>query len=102
VIRKTWADAAEALDQTDRLVVFGYSLPTIDLETEKLLERALRKAAKLEWLDVINPDPNSAARFASIAGARPVHWYASPDHFHRQDSFKASLSAYHDRYTSAR
>lgn len=76
---KAWADARAALEQADRLVVFGYSLPAIDIEAEKLFERAIAQNSGLRFVDVINPGHESAARFAEVGRSRPLHWYPSVD-----------------------
>lgn len=79
-VQVAWDDAREALRRADRVVVYGYSLPGVDIEAEKLVERALAKNAA-PWMDVINPAPASAARFAEIGKTLPVRWYPSLDDF---------------------
>jgi hypothetical protein len=76
---KAWADARSAVELADRLVVFGYSLPAIDIEAEKLFERAIAQNASLQHIDVINPGHQSAARFAQVGRSMPLHWYPSVD-----------------------
>jgi hypothetical protein len=74
---KAWADARAAVEAADRVVVFGYSLPVIDLEAEKLFERALAQNAELRCVDVINPAYESAARVAEVGRTKPLRWYPS-------------------------
>jgi hypothetical protein len=76
---KACTDARGAVEQADRLIVFGYSLPEIDIEAEKLFERAIARNAGLPQIDVINPAHASAARFAAIGRNKPLHWYPSVD-----------------------
>jgi hypothetical protein len=78
-IAKAWADARTALEQADRVVIFGYSLPGIDMEAEKLFERGIAQNRNLRFVDVVNPAHESAARFAGVGRTRPVHWYSSVD-----------------------
>jgi predicted dehydrogenase len=59
------------------VIVFGYSLPSVDIEAEKVFERAVARNGDLGWIDVVNPAPEAAARFASVAGRTPVRWYPS-------------------------
>jgi hypothetical protein len=80
-IQQIWADAREAMQSADRIVVFGYSLPSLDVEAEKVFERSLSANANTQWVDVVNPAALSAGRFASVSAARPVRWYPSLDHF---------------------
>jgi hypothetical protein len=58
-----------------------------DIEAEKLFERALTKNAGMRWIDVINPAPESAARFAGVAGPKSLRWYPSLDALLDVDSF---------------
>jgi hypothetical protein len=87
VIQASWADARGFLQEADRVVFFGYSLPMLDVEAEKLFERALTKNNKIEWIDVVNPAPDAAARFAGIAPAVPLHWYPGVDEFFDAGAF---------------
>jgi hypothetical protein len=82
----TWSDARAALLAADRIVFFGYSLPGIDIEAEKLIERALAKSPT-EWVDVVNPAAASAARFAEVSKTVPVRWYPSLDDFFQGGAF---------------
>lgn len=70
-----WGEARKALQQSDRVVFFGYSLPTIDIEAEKLFQRAVTSNREIPQVEVINPDTASAARFAALVPKRPLHWY---------------------------
>ena len=79
-VQATWVDARDALTAAERVVFFGYSLPGIDIEAEKLVERALHKSPT-PWIDVVNPAPESAARFADVSKTVPVRWYPTLDDF---------------------
>jgi len=76
-IPQVWEDARDALQQCDHLVFYGYSLPPADIEAEKLFQRAIFKNDALTAVDVINPDPDSAARYARLAPDKPLRWYPS-------------------------
>jgi hypothetical protein len=80
-VQASWRDAAVAVEAAERLVVFGYSLPAIDVEAEKLFERAIARNRALGWIDVINPAPGAAARFAGVGGGRPLRWFSTVDAF---------------------
>jgi hypothetical protein len=88
-IQPAWADARAALGDADRVVFFGYSLPAIDVEAEKLFERALAANTKAAGVDVINPAAEAAARYAGLAPAVPVRWYPDTASFFTSDRFKA-------------
>jgi hypothetical protein len=89
-VKQVWGDAGHAIQEADRILFFGYSLPELDVEAEKLFERALLRNANVQWLDVVNPAPASAARFASVAPAKPVRWYPSLPKFFEGSTFTDS------------
>jgi hypothetical protein len=72
---QVWADAQEALLECDRLVLYGYSLPPTDIEAEMLFGRSIFRNAALDVVDVINPDPDSAGRYARLVPSKPMRWY---------------------------
>jgi hypothetical protein len=86
-IQSVWTDARSAVEDADRLVIFGYSLPGIDIEAEKLFERAVARNPRLRWIDVVNPDPASAARWAHVGGRKALRWFPSVDEFVAQRGF---------------
>lgn len=87
-INAVWQDSRDALEQADRVVVFGYSLPVIDVEAEKLIERALARNFTARWLDVIDPAPGTATRYAALSsGSRPIRWYPTVAEFLAHNSF---------------
>jgi hypothetical protein len=72
---QVWEDAEDALLKCDRLIFFGYSLPPADIEAEKLFQRAIYANPKLDAVEVVNPDPNAAARYARLVPHKPLRWY---------------------------
>jgi hypothetical protein len=89
-LRETWDDARDAITSAHRLVFYGYSLPQLDIDAEKLFQRGINANVDLPWVDVINPDPDAAARYSGISGKRPVRWYWGPDQFLAADRFRAA------------
>jgi hypothetical protein len=81
LLQTTRDDTKNAITAADRLVFFGYSLPALDVEAEKLFERSIQANANLTELDVINPQADSAARFAGIAPKHRLRWHPSLRHF---------------------
>jgi hypothetical protein len=88
-LQQVWTDARTAIEGAERLLFFGYSLPELDVEAEKLFERALLKNSNAEWIDVINPASESASRFAGMSPSRPVRWYPALRDFFSADSLAA-------------
>ena len=87
-VKQVWDDAREAIQGADRILFFGYSLPELDVEAEKLFERGLLRNEGIQWLDIVNPAPSSAARFASVAPTKPVRWYPSLQKFFEGSGFE--------------
>jgi len=81
LVDPAWASARRALEQCDRLVFFGYSLPPADIEAEKLFQRTITANSNVAALEIINPDPGSASRYAALVARRPLRWYADVDQF---------------------
>jgi hypothetical protein len=77
VVAASWSDARQALETAERIAFFGYSLPGLDAEAERLFKRSLLDNGSVPWIDVINPGPASAARFADVSSGSPIHWYAN-------------------------
>jgi hypothetical protein len=86
-IQVVWQDARTAIEACDRIVFFGYSLPEIDIEAEKLFERGIALNNRVRWADVVNPSPDAARRYAALAPAIPVRWYPSPEQFRSAGAF---------------
>ena len=76
-----WQDARRALAACDRLVFFGYSMPTFDIEAEKEFQRAIARNRKLAHVDLVNPSTDSATRYAEAFPRRSVHWHSNLEHF---------------------
>lgn len=82
-LQDVWADAQEALVWCDRLVLYGYSLPPTDIEAEKLFQRSVFRNDDLVALDVINPDPATATRYARLAPKKTLRWFPDVESFLR-------------------
>lgn len=76
-MKPVWDEAASDLAVADRVVFFGYSLPGADIEAEKLFQRSLVRNDRLKWIDVVNPDPGAAGRYAVAIPHMPLRWYSS-------------------------
>jgi hypothetical protein len=72
---QVWGDAQAALLACSRLIFFGYSLPPADIEAEKLFQRAIFGNSALAGVDVINPDPDAAARYARLVPGKSLRWF---------------------------
>ena len=76
-----WADAAKALAASQRLVFYGYSLPELDIRAQRLLQRGIGDNQHVRWIDVINPESESAGRYARLLRPAALRWYPSLDAF---------------------
>jgi hypothetical protein len=82
-MRPVWKDALAATQACDRIVFFGYSLPSADIEAEKLFQRGLAANTVLRWVDLINPDPAAAGRYAAVLPKVQLRRHVSVDAFYR-------------------
>jgi len=80
-VAQVWTDAATAVSTADVLIFVGYSLPMLDTGAERLFRRGVASNAKLRSVDVVNPSPTSAARYASIMTPKGVRWAYNIDSF---------------------
>jgi hypothetical protein len=76
-----WGQAADRLRYADRLVIVGYSMPFTDVHTEEMLSRCISSNPRLSAVEVVNPDPVSAQRFADITSAERLTWYRDLAYF---------------------
>jgi hypothetical protein len=86
-VQAAWAEARDDLQEAERVVFFGYSLPAADIEAEKLFQRTLSGNRELRQIEVINPDPASASRYATLVPKKSVAWYSSVEQFLSSSSF---------------
>ena len=61
-----WVNARQALQEADEIVVFGYSCPEQDMESENLIRGSLLKNDKLERVSVIDPSSAAIKRYADL------------------------------------
>ncbi len=76
-----WADAHEALLHSDHVLFFGYSMPSADIEAEKLIERALTGNRGLSWVAVVDPSPQTAMRFMQVLPDVPLRRFPTANAF---------------------
>lgn len=76
-VPSVWDDAALALAGAERVVFFGYSLPDLDIRAQRLLQKGISRNAELPWIDVVNPDPGSPSRYATVLRPSALRWYPS-------------------------
>jgi hypothetical protein len=76
-VPEVWSDAEAALLDSDRIAFVGYSMPLLDIHAERLFRRWIGLNTVVKWIDVVNPDPESAQRYASVVTPTPLRWYQS-------------------------
>lgn len=80
-LAQVWDDAQDALSVCERLILYGYSMPPADIEAELLFQRAIFVNPVLSGLEVIDPDPEAAGRYARLASKKPLRWFPSSRDF---------------------
>ena len=86
-VPEVWKDARADLSASDRVVFCGYSLPLADIDAEKLFQRHIAANDAIGWVDVIDPAPAVAARYASLIPSKPLRWYPTVDKFLAEGPF---------------
>lgn len=74
-LTKVWSDADESLRNADRIVFVGYSMPLLDVNADRLFRKAIAGNTSLRYIEVVNPAPESARRYAELVTTSPMHWY---------------------------
>ena len=70
-----WLRAAEALREADRIITFGYSCPPSDNESANLITRSIRQNGKLKSFVIIDPSPETFARYVLLTGLDKLTFY---------------------------
>ena len=88
LLPEVWNDARNALKRAERIVFIGYSLPIVDIQAEKTLQRALADNTFAPRVDVVNPSPAAAARYAALVPTKSLRWYPSVKCFIDENGFE--------------
>ena len=83
-ITDLWRVARDRLTEAERLLVFGYSCPTADIEASNLLRAATRQIRPK--VTVIDPNPGAVARYHELTDTPAIAY------FHNHDAFLAATS----------
>ncbi len=57
LFNKIWSKAEENLSITNHIAILGYSFPSTDTPTIRLLKNALQKQNKMPLITIVNPNP---------------------------------------------
>jgi hypothetical protein len=76
-----WGDARAALEQADRLLFFGYSMPLIDIEAEKLFQRATVQNTRLPWVGIVDTSAATIHRYAGVLAKSPLRRFPNIESF---------------------
>jgi len=85
--RYIWKNAGAALRETDKLIMWGYSLPPTDFYAEYLFRNALaqRGTKLIQELVVVNPQEETVERFEALFRPRESRKYNSIDEFFEKE-----------------
>jgi hypothetical protein len=74
-IESIWAIINEVLKISDKIVVYGYSMPEADIEFKNNFTQAMSNTKRLKHIDIINPDINVFPRIMSLTNAIKGTYY---------------------------
>jgi hypothetical protein len=74
-MRSVWAEAEQAVRDSDELVIFGYSCPQLDFESSNQLKRAQRN--KETQISVVDPNGAIAARYIDLLAPERLSYFPS-------------------------
>lgn len=66
--------AAVALQEAERLIIFGYSFPDADFMAQSLIRRSMNRNRALKDLVIINPDPFVCAKAADLSNSETLFY----------------------------
>jgi hypothetical protein len=81
-----WEEARAGLTEADAILFYGYSLPQLDINAERMFERALARNGKAT-VTLVNPSAEAAARFAGIIRDQPLLRFRSAEEFLHRGQF---------------
>ena len=74
-IRDLWDRAREALNDADELVIYGYSCPSSDTESENLLRITLEQNKKIQQIPIIDTNPAVINRYRQLIPSKEFHLF---------------------------
>jgi hypothetical protein len=80
-LKLIWHLAFKKLQQADRLILIGMSLPDSDYYLRWLLKESMSKRKTLPELTIVNPDESVMHKTKDILGIKDVQWFDSLDKY---------------------
>lgn len=74
-ILSLWDYAGEALRNADELVIFGYSCPPTDIDSENLLHTSLEANQKIQKISIIDTHSFIINRYRELLPSKEFCWY---------------------------
>lgn len=74
-----WRAAESRLENSDEIVVFGYSCPASDFESANLLRRTANTGTNPTTFSVIDPDPAVFQRYVEVTNLDHLAYFRSAD-----------------------
>ena len=80
-IRGLWGHAKRALKNADELIIYGYSCPPFDEDSEKLLHDSIGENQRIKTISIINPNSATCDRYIRLFRPKRVLWYQHSAYF---------------------
>ena len=83
-LHKIWVLAEEALNEANKIIIYGYSCPPLDFESSNLIQKSLKGKQNNKIISIINPDPNVLKRYAELIDPKSFHYFSLAKYFLKQ------------------
>ena len=80
-LHKIWVLAEEALNEANKIIIYGYSFPQLDFESSNLIQKSLKGKENNKIISIINPDVNVLKRYAELINPKRLHYFSYAKYF---------------------
>lgn len=77
--RGLWSLARHALTNTERVIFYGYSCPSADVESSNMIRQSLGRNQKLCGVDIVDPSSDTFGRYAHLIDFPKLAFYRNVD-----------------------
>ena len=80
-ILNLWSLAGTALSEADEILIYGYSCPRLDIESEEMFRASVRHSTLLEKISIIDPSTAVYERYSKLFAPKIINSYPDSGSF---------------------